>query len=207
MITPALQALIDRLVETLSADARIDAVALSGSLARDEGDAFSDVDLVCAVEGDDLSACLAEYSGPRNPLGPTVLLRVEFGRVVIAVTPQWERYDIHFASLPEYRGMSPDALKPLFVRPGATQPAGTGPRIAPVTAARLTGRIEEFLRVLGLLPVAVGRREWLMGQEGFFLLRRMLIEMMVEANGLSGSRGGVKRLNAYLTAEQRAALE
>jgi hypothetical protein len=72
---------------------------------------------------------------------------------------------------------------------------------------RFAGIIEEFLRVEGLLPVAVERSEFVVGQMGFGLLRDMLVDLMVEANGKSGERGGVKRLNAFLTAEQRHALE
>jgi len=62
--------------------------------------------------------------------------------------------------------------------------------------------------VMGLLPVAIGRQEWLVGVEGVGLLRKALIEMMFEANGVGRSqRGGAKAINAYLTAEQRAAVE
>jgi hypothetical protein len=63
---------------------------------------------------------------------------------------------------------------------------------------------QEFLRILGLSPGAFGRREWLMAQEGVGLLRKGLIEMMFEANGFGrAARGGAKRLNQYLTPEQR----
>jgi hypothetical protein len=72
----------------------------------------------------------------------------------------------------------------------------------------LLAAAREFLRVLGLMPTAVGRQEWLAGQEGAHLLRQMLIEMMIEANGIGrAERGGAKKLNPYLTADQRAALE
>jgi hypothetical protein len=207
MPTPDQQTLIDRIKDVFLADERIDAAALSGSIGRGVDDAWSDVDVVAAVHEDDLAACVAEYGGARNPLGETVFLLTLYGRIVTAVTPAWARYDLQFVTHQEYRGLDPTGLKPLFIRSGVAPPSGGGLRAAPTAPGRLLGQINEFLRVLGLLDVAVGREEWLVSQEGVGLLRKALIDMMVEANGRTGDRGGVKRLRAFLTDEQRQAVE
>lgn len=207
MVNHAQQDLIDRFTVVLNADDRIRAAALSGSLGKGEGDDFSDVDLTLAVEEEDLAACVAEYGGARNPLGPTVVLGTLYGRVVTAVTPAWERYDLLFVTLPEFRGLSADAVKVLFRKPGATGPSGGGPRTAPVAHSPVRAQVVEFMRMLGLAPVAIGREEWLVGQEGSAIMRKALVDLMVEANGLTGQRGGMKRLNAFLTPRQRADLE
>ena len=46
--------------------------------------------------------------------------------------------------------------------------------------ARVQGLIEEFIRVLGLLPVAIGRGEHVVAARGAGLLRDKLIDLMLE---------------------------
>jgi hypothetical protein len=198
-MTPDQKALLDRLTAVLNADPRVRSLWLGGSFGRDEGDPFSDVDVVVETDEADTAACVADYGGADSALGQAAWRRTLYGRVVASVTPEWERHDLTFlttSELARYGG-----LKPLTA--GAKHPDEQ--RAAPSRPAPIEA--EEFLRVLGLLPVAVGREEWLVGQEGAGLLRKMLIDLMVEANGKSGARGGVKRLNPFLTADQRAALE
>jgi hypothetical protein len=208
MITPEQQTLVDRIRTALEADARVESAWLSGSLGRGEGDAFSDIDVTVVVDEEDLAPAIAEYGGPRSPLGPTVWKRTLYQRIVTAVTPDWERYDLSFVTPAELRNQGVGGLRPLTA--GAKPPPGasTGPRAPrPTRQDDVVAAAEEFLRVLGLAPVMVGREEWLVGQWGVGLARNMLIDLMVEANGKTGLRGGVKRLNAFLTAEQRASLE
>src|SRR5579872_1031017 len=45
-MTPQQRRLADRISEVLQSDARIEAAWLAGSLGRNEGDAFSDVDII-----------------------------------------------------------------------------------------------------------------------------------------------------------------
>ena len=207
--TPAQAALIEALRSVLAGDARVHSAWLSGSFGRGKADAWSDVDILVVVDAEDLEPSVAEYGGMRNPVGETVFLRVLFSRVVTAVTPDWRRYDLLFLTPQEFRSRDPAAILPLI--PGDTP----RPRPKPASTAWLDGRagrlpdlFSEFLRVLGLLSVAVGRHEWLMGQEGFRLLRQLTIDLMLELNG-SGApeHGGVKRLNERLTDAQRVALE
>jgi predicted nucleotidyltransferase len=198
--------LIGRIRDALAADSRVDAAWLSGSLARGEGDEFSDVDVTIAVDEADLGACIAEYGGSKSPLGPHLWLKVLFGRVVTAVTTDWDRYDLLFLTPPELRRQDFARLKPLT--DGAKPPPGArAPEPRPRTQAERVADAEEFLRVAGLAPVGFGRQEWLVVQDGLAILRKLLIDLMVEANGKSADRGGVKRLNAFLTDDQRATLE
>lgn len=201
---PVQAALIDRLREVLAEDERIVSAWLSGSFGRGEGDAWSDVDVTCVVEEEDLSACVGEYGGRRNPVGETVHQHIVYGRVAANTATDWLRYDLTFVTPPEFRKQDPARLKPL-VR--ATRPPTGKTPVVRLDAARLTAIAAEFIRVFGLLPVAVGRQEWLVGIEGEALLRRMTIDLMVDANGHTGNRGGAKRLNAFLTDGQRTDLE
>ena len=60
-----------------------------------------------------------------------------------------------------------------------------------------------------LADVMAGRQEWLLGQQGVGLLRQMLVDLMLEENGLGapGARGGARRLNPFLDPDQRKLLE
>src|SRR5690349_17944319 len=98
MTDDPLATLIARIRAALEADSRVDGAWLSGSRGRGEGDAFSDVDVTILVEEDDIAACVAEYSGGKSPLGPALWRKVLFGRIVTAVTPDWERYDLLFVT-------------------------------------------------------------------------------------------------------------
>ena len=207
--TDAQRALTTRLREVLAADERIESAWLSGSFGRGAGDAWSDIDVVTVVAEEDRPHCVAEYAGARNPVGETVLLMSLYGRIASAVRPDWERYDILFVTPQEFRAYDRATLRPLAPE-SLDAPPSPSPPPKPYQPSPdvLVGMVREFLRTLGLAPTAVERGEWLAGQEGVWLLRKAVIEMMFEANGVGrAERGGAKRLNAYLTAEQRTALE
>jgi hypothetical protein len=60
---------------------------------------------------------------------------------------------------------------------------------------------------MGLMAVAEGRGDWLMAPSGADLLRRALIDLMLEENGVApGDRGGMLGRARLLTPEQHAEL-
>ena len=76
------------------------------------------------------------------------------------------------------------------------------------SAQRIRALVDEFLRVLGLASVGLGREEYILLEDGAGLLRKMTIDLMLEKSGVGpADRGGALRLNSYLTPDQRAALE
>ncbi|MBV9541223.1 MAG: hypothetical protein JO167_08125, partial [Alphaproteobacteria bacterium] len=76
------------------------------------------------------------------------------------------------------------------------------------TAQRVLQLSNEFLRVIGLTHLGIGRGEYIALQAGTGLLRQMTLELMFEKNGVSQAmRGSALHVNAYLTADQREALE
>ncbi|WP_421932221.1 hypothetical protein [Phenylobacterium sp.] len=206
-MTEAQAALASLVAAALGADPRIRSVWLSGSLGRDGGDAWSDVDLVAEVAEVDRAACLAEYRQGRPDMPPMVLAKTLYGRILAAITPDWERFDIHFVSPEELAELDGGALKPLRGDP-STRPRSHQAAQDDRARERVEAMVTESLRILGLLPVAVGRGEWLVAQQGDQLQRRLLIDLMVEENGIPPTaRGGAKKLNPLLTAEQRQVLE
>ena len=205
-MTPAQSALLDRLTTALGQDPRIQALWMSGSLAQGGGDAWSDIDLVAQVDGADLAGCLNDYKGPRPGLPERVHVLEVYGCIISSVTTTWERFDIVFLPEAQIRKTYGSDLKPLS---GAAVRLDPKPDAEPdaAIAARVEGLILEFLRVLGLGPVAIGRGEWIVGQQGHSLLRDMTVNLMLEGAGVPRSARGAKRLNVYLTPGQQAALE
>jgi hypothetical protein len=191
-----LRDLAERARAVLEADDRVRAAWLTGSIAEGRGDAHSDLDLRLAVSGE------VDWRELVDRMSPTVLAR-KLPRpgpdvFVTCVTPEWVRFDLAIVSTD--RPAAAGAMKTLLDKDGLTEKLPPSP---PPRAADPAFLAEEFLRVLGLLEVVAGREEWLVGTDGVWLLRGMLIDLML----IDRERGGVKRLNPFLTAEQRATLE
>lgn len=208
MPTSEQDALIKSITVILSADPQIEAAWLSGSLGYDGGDAFSDVDIVALVTSRPVSDVSRQYAERADEIAPSILVNLLFDkRVLSVVTADWQRYDIAFvdpAALQRYDVMR---MKELFnrgnLRPPVQVPIAYTP--PPETVLRI---IKEFLRVLGLFAVAVGREEWVTAQSGMEILRRLTIDLMLEENRLAPTeRGGALHLNRLLTPEQRGLLE
>jgi predicted nucleotidyltransferase len=197
-----LEAFVEHAAATLRTDERIAAAWLGGSLAAGSADAYSDVDLRIAVDDAAFDAFVADWQSLPQRLAPTVMRRrigTPESPIVIAITPEWLRFDVAIAraSAPERRG---DRV--LFDR-RATVPTAP-PAARPDAAARLPGLVEEFLRVLGLARVVHGRGELVLAAHGAGLLRWSLVELYLIEN--RAQRGGMLHLNPHLTAEQRTLL-
>ena len=207
MMTEAQAALLTQVSAVLKTDGRIRSIWLSGSLARGVGDTWSDVDLVAQVDEADRAACLADYGQGGAGWPDLVHAQQLHGRVLTATTVNWQRFDVSFLTPSELAIVDGAGLKHLAGDATATPP-DQPPSADTRAPRRIAALITEFLRVLGLLPVAVGREEWLGAQQGYDLLRRMFIELMIEENGVTPTvRGGAKRLNLHLSADQRKMLE
>ncbi|HXQ09907.1 MAG TPA: hypothetical protein VN805_02800 [Caulobacteraceae bacterium] len=200
-------ALLEALAAHLEREPTVQALWLAGSLGAGEGDAFSDVDLlVLAAEGgwQDLSETLA-----RSLAGAfdAVLVEPLFGgRVVNFITADWARFDLTIVERDGLARYDANRLRLVFNRGDAAPLArpDTPYRTRPETVVRLA---REFLRVLGLLPNALGRGELLNALSGVDILRRLTVELMHEENGIAPDRrGGALHPSRFLRAEQLAAL-
>jgi len=202
------QALIDRISALLRDEPRVGAAWLSGSLGKGQGDAFSDVDFLAAVPDGAAAAVSADLAQRLSSVTTPVLVNNLFGgRVLNVITEDWQRFDISFTEDRELVFHDANGLKQLFNRIDRHPPAQPERhyRTSPETLRKL---VEEFIRVCGLTPVAVGRREYLLMLAGAQLLRQMTVDLMLEENGISpAARGGALHRNPFLSDEQRAALE
>ncbi len=207
-MTPAQAALLGDLCLALRDDRRIGSAWLTGSLAAGRGDPWSDIDLTLVVEGDLIARLLADLMREEGPLPATVLRLSQFGRLVNGTTPDLQRFDLLLSTPEEFARQDGARIRRLFGETGHAPPARQPKGPDPATARRVEGLVTEFLRILSLAPVAVGRQEWIVMQDGVGHLRRLLIELMLEENGVGpGERGGAKKLNPFLSPEQRLELE
>jgi len=186
--------LIDRLTEVLRKDKRVCAAWLGGSLGRGTADQFSDVDVVVAT--DDVPALAADWDGIADGVARVVHRQrmADATTVVITqVTGEWLRFDVTITTPDRVRGK----LRPLV---GEVPVSGAEP--TPPDRARVEHLIREFLRVLGLLPVVLGRGEYAVGASGAGLLRTLILQLMLED---AEDRGGALRLRGVLPDDRLAA--
>lgn len=198
----AMQAAI---AERLEADMRAEALFVGGSFGRGAGDRFSDVDLVAVVPPEHQEGVSADWKGVLEAITPVVFWN-EFQRpalIINAVTEDWQRVDLLIIDRPALQARSRDALKPLFDRPGLYETLPETQAWPGPSRARVEGLVKEFIRIFGLLPVAVGRGEFLLGQMGIGLLRGMLADLLREEVERA-DKGGVLNWTKLYSAEQLA---
>lgn len=191
----------------LDADPEIEAAWLSGSLGRGSGDTFSDVDVLALVASSAAQVGL-RYAREIDAIAPPALVMPLFGgRVLSVVTNEWQRFDLTFVEPADLARFSAAHLTVLFNR-GPHAPSEAAPPPYQPSPEVVTRLVNEFLRILGLLVVGTGRSEHILGLTGCELLRRLLVDLMLEENGLGpADRGGALHLNRLLADEQRLALE
>lgn len=205
-MTPEQQSLVDAISAVLQGEPRIEAAWLAGSLGRNAGDEFSDVDVVVLCP-DGTANEIAAKPGLLNFAKPVLINTLFGGRIVNAITPDWQRFDLVFAEASDLSRYNANDLKPLFNRTGK-EPPRCAPVSRPSTPEGLAKLVQEFYRVMTLAPLGIGRKEYIVALSGIELLRRMTVDLMLEENGVGqNQRGGALRLNPFLTSEQIQSLQ
>lgn len=201
------EALIARVTDALAVDERVRGLFLTGSFGRGTADEWSDVDLLAFVGKDEQEAVAADWRQVLEAITPIVYWnRLPWAFVLNAVSEDWLRCDLSIAAPGETRGMTQDRVKPLIDRDGVypTLPEALPP--PQIDRRRLEGTVNEFIRVLGLTPVGVGRGEVELVGLGTGMLRRMLTDLLViEMN--HADTGGMLHLSRLLDGERMALME
>lgn len=201
------QELVAEIANRLRADADLRALFLAGSLGRGDGDRFSDVDLVAVVEPEARGRFASRWCSTLNEITPVVFWHSPRGisNLVSAVTQDWLRCDLFMLAPGGLGGRAKSTVTPL-IDPNdlyATLPDNLPPS-AP-NPERFQALVGEFLRILGLLPVVLGRGEYVTAAQGAGMLRDILIELMLEDAALP-ERHGALHLGRLLPAEDLACL-
>lgn len=205
---PGYRALFERAAGVLFADERVRALWVSGSLARGDADASSDLDLIATVRDADFDAMAASWREWLGAITPTVLARqIPFLQgSFYSVTPGCERFDLVLERVTAVKGNRFFARKAVFDRDGldALRPPPLPP--APPDRNKVETAIEEPLRYLAMMPAMLKRNDPLLMQEAWGHLRRRISELFLEANAPLPTTG-VKHWKDKMTPEQYAVLE
>ncbi|MET9023829.1 hypothetical protein ABZV93_28025 [Actinopolymorpha sp. NPDC004070] len=189
-------------------DDRILAAWLAGSFANGEADTYSDVDVHCLVSDDSAEWFRDNWPDTAAAIaGPLVLATSLPGLIGgYALTKDWQHVDLiihpRSTSAPITAGIVPlyDSTGDLLPARQVAPELHMGEPFFPEAAVKLC------LYFLGNLAVTFGRNELTVAHSGINAIRDGLVQVMLAERGVH-RRGGNKRLNPYLSAEQRTFLE
>ena len=192
----------------LPEDPRILAAYLVGSIASGEADEHSDVDIHLVITDDAAEAFRTAYADILEAVaGPLVLADPIPGLIGgLGITEDWFHVDLIAHPLAEYDPEQYEAVVPLFDRGGDLLPPARVPDTSDTSPYFPERAVNLFFYFIGNLVTVLGRDERVVGNMGVNAIRDQLIAVMRAERGVRRS-GGVKRLNAFLSAEQRAFLE
>jgi predicted nucleotidyltransferase len=193
------------LVAACEADPAVLAAWVGGSLARGTADDWSDIDLhLLVAQPEEFGSGIGDWFPPSMP----VVLADEIPGVpggFLFVTADWVHVDV---VLHGSESFSQDELpaRVLLDARGLV-------REIPASAEQMVGepylphaQVRLYLYFMGVTVTVVHRCEWIALAQGAAAFRdSLLIPLMLAENGVRKA-DGAKRLNRYLTDEQRAAL-
>ena len=198
--------MIARVTDSFGGDPRITALFLSGSFGAGTADAFSDVDLLAIADPAEHEGLAADWRKTLESIAPIVHYnRLPHALVLNAVTDDWLRIDLHIASPEHLAHTAQDSLKPLVDRDNLYATLRPETPIPAANPGRLGWMVGEFIRILGLTPVAIGRGEVELMTVGNTFLRRFLTDLLImEVN--PRIPGGMLHLSRVLDAQRMAVL-
>ncbi|WP_342075384.1 nucleotidyltransferase domain-containing protein [Yoonia sp. SS1-5] len=199
--------IIQTITDAIITKPQIRALFLGGSYGTGMADAYSDIDFVIVTpEGatDDIAAI---WQDAIAQTGEIVLWwdRKPVPVLINAITDDWTRTDVMILKPDQMGAQSQANLRPLFDHDGIhdrlkERPAPTKPDLK-----KAKYQFEEFIRILGLLHLVVGRKEYINGVLGVFHLRNLLVDLLIQETD-APHRGGQLHLNRLITDEQKALL-
>jgi hypothetical protein len=199
----AQQELIDRVIDDLATDPRVRGLWLTGSFGAGTADEYSDVDMFVLVADAQLPPFVDAWLAHVVPVYQPLLARqLAPAPVFNHVLPGWLRWDVVVGGPGDLNDLDPDAVMELLNRDGV-HPTPSFRQGVQTSAVREMA--EEFLRILGLLPVVVGRGELVTAVSGAGLLRQLLTTLLryrAEGPRLSGAL----HLSRVLPSDEMAAL-
>jgi hypothetical protein len=190
------------------ADPRCRGLYLAGSHATGTEDDWSDLDLVGVAEQADHAGIAGNWRGILAGIAPLVLYRSQPTPEVIlinAITADWDRIDLLLEGPARFARRAQGRVRPLHDPDQRHAALSADVPDPPVSAAAVVWLTEEFLRVLGLSHVALGRGDHVVGATGAGLLRDHLITLMRREAGVQNE--GALHLARSLPAADLAVLQ
>ncbi len=186
--------IILRVTECLKGDNRILAAWLAGSYGRGEKDAYSDFDFVACVGSVDDRPNVFEFIAQSVKTQFDLILTKQIARsqTLNCITRNWQRIDITVVTLDDLQQYNKSQINILFDKNNVIDRLAERISHTPSPdeqAQRLKADTEEFIRVLGLLPVVLGREDYVTAILGAQILKDKLINCMILDRQLPFQRG------------------
>lgn len=198
---------IQTITHMLIGEPQIRALFLSGSFGNGQADKYSDIDFLLVTDDGATDQIAELWRKAVSQTGEIVLWwdRTTVPVLINAITQDWTRTDVIILKPSQMSAHAQNKLKPLFDHDGIYDGL---PKAAPKNGpneSKFKRQIEDFIRILGLLHLAEGRKEYINGVLGIFHLRNYLVELLIEETD-APNRGGILHLNRLITDEQKALL-
>ncbi len=182
---------------------------LSGSFGRGIADAYSDLDYVAVTDVGDVAEVIEGWVGlvaAQTPIAHRMGRVFPTSALVNLITEDWVRCDLFVETEERFATRAQDRLSVVFEREPlyATLPPETS--VPPVKADALTAAVAEFLRVLGLVHLAVYRDDLFTAQWGGALMRDQ-IRCFVLGLEPQASLSGALTVSREVSPERRALLQ
>ncbi|GLQ08872.1 hypothetical protein GCM10007913_08040 [Devosia yakushimensis] len=176
---------------------------LAGSFGRGTDDEWSDVDLVALAAPEDHAAIAADWRQTLDSIIPIVFWQElnRGGTLLNAVSEDWLRCDLNIVTPENFGRRARNTVKPLVDRDGVYETLpDTLPSRQP-DKGTVSYLIHEFIRMLGLMPVALGRQEYVTMVLGVAMLRGHL-ETLLMQDVSNPDPGGILHQSKLLPPEQ-----
>ncbi|KZM50829.1 hypothetical protein [Labrenzia sp. OB1] len=199
---------IELIAGKLRSEQYLQALCLSGSYGAGLEDGFSDIDFLAVLDDRAFDTFTQTWRKTLSTVGEIVLWR-EFKRtdlLVNAVTADWLRIDLLCVNADRINiGRARNGLEVLFDHAGLVEALPEVLKDAGPDPIQMQYQFEEFIRILGLMPVAMGRQEYFNAVTGVTHLRNLLVNLLIEETR-APHRGGALHLNRLITDEQKELL-
>ena len=200
-------AFIQAVTNGLAADQRVRGLYLGGSMGRGTADEWSDIDFIITAEPADQAAIAHAWKDLLQSIAPIVFWNQMDGErmVLNAITEDWLRCDVAIQPPHTLLTRAQDRVRPLIdldaVYP--TLPATMPPKAPNPGYVRYV--IHEFIRMLGLMPVGVGRGEFVTMALGLGMMRDHVAGLMMQSV-TDPDPGGILHQSKVLPPEDMAVL-
>jgi hypothetical protein len=182
----------------------IRALFLSGSYGNGMADQYSDIDFILVAEEGASDAVAEIWRDAVAKTGDIVLWwdRMNVPVLINAITDDWTRTDVLILKPDQMGSQAQSNLKPVFDHDNIYGNLAEA-RLKPTpNLKKFRYQVEEFIKILGLLHLAAGRKEYINGVLGVFHLRNLLVDLLIEETD-APNRGGVLHLNSLISEEQK----
>ncbi|MEP0520894.1 MAG: aminoglycoside 6-adenylyltransferase [Hyphomicrobiales bacterium] len=198
---------VSHIVSALPVTSPLKTLFLSGSRGRGTEDEYSDFDFVAVCEESQNESVAHDWHAILEELEPLIYWQ-KLGKssmLINAITKSWIRIDLSMVSSLDKSRFTQDTLVAVLDPDDQLASLPKKSKRQKTKPDAVLAIVNEFIRIMGLTGIVMGRREYLVGVWGVQHLRNQLVALMLEEVNPT-HRGGALHLNTFLTDEQRFAL-